>query len=116
MGGEPSLNGGNIGVFGSSEDVHFVLGEPLAVIGARWVGNVKELLLETVNVVLLEPNMGLDQGTMVSLSQGNPASRQVSELVELDKRAILLLRRGSQHTCGRGDNNGNPGDGNHSDI
>lgn len=112
VGGEPALDGSDVGSGGSSEGINFSLRQPLSVVGALRVGNVKELLLETLDVVLLQTNLSLDERTTVSLALRGPVSRHAGDVGEFGKRS-MLLGRGSKHTDGSGGSKGDLGEGNH---
>lgn len=111
VGGEPRLDGSNVLLGGSSVLGNLLLGQPLAVVAAARVGDIEELLLETLDVVLLKTNLGLDHGTLISLTLCSPVDWQTLNLAESDERA--MLSGSSKRTDGSGGSEANLGEGNH---
>lgn len=111
VGSEPRLDGSNILLSGSSILGNLFLRQPLAVVAAVGVGDIEELLLETLDVVLLKTNLGLDHGTLVSLTLCSPVDWQVLDLAESDERA--MFSGSSKRTDGSGGSEANLGEGNH---
>lgn len=111
VGGEPRLDGSNILLSGSSVLSNLLLGQPLAVVAAVRVGDIEELLLETLDVVLLKTNLGLNHGALVSLTLGSPVDWQALDLAESDERS--MLSGSSKRTDGSGGSEANLGEGNH---
>lgn len=114
VGSKPGLDGGNISCSRRRVLVNLLLGQPLAVIGALGVGDVHELVVQTLHVVLLKTDLGLDHGVPVGLAKRSPGGGKLLGLIELDKRAMLLRRSGNDTSSSSGDKD-NLGDGNHCD-
>lgn len=113
-GSQPSLDGSNIGRVGGSVSLNLLLGEPLAVVLAGGVGDVEQLGLEALDVVLLKTNGGLHHGSLVGLAGSAPAGGNVLELTKLGERS--MLGRGCKDTDSSGGSQADLGESNHIDY